>query len=564
MVFGMASVFSSGVQPALLYSMRCARLRGQATSRLSKHFRVEFGRKGRFVTNYAVSSRRETKPDYSSYQNISPLQLCHQQSEQNDNYASPAHYVKVMQTNLQDELPKRREMMMQQLCGSAHSAQHVVYVQPSSFGRYRGPDVPYPFRQNSDFLYFSGYDSGVGVFVLSAPVADPATLTSHLFLEDRSTEDDVWHGPAPSEQFFRRTLHIDQMHSLSEFPSFLHAQLKTGVKRTIFFHDSAMFTGHPSESHWNDFLINDSRGRSASFEQSQLFSHTLRSRKSTAELAVLRYACAASALSMKQCMLASHAGMRESVLASLFELESRQRGLDGVAFPPVCASGENASTIHYISNKNYLTDGNSSANELLLMDAGGELFGYCADMSRVWPSSATHFGAVQHDLYRLVLCVQTRVIDYLRECLATNYKNGDQLPTIDDLNTFMLKTLGEACKGVGIAPKPYCAAKSRFYGAKELCPHGVGHHLGLDVHDCKSLSRWHRLEPGNVITIEPGIYIDESATFVPPEARGVGIRIEDVAYVGENGQLEILTQYCPKQIEEIETLLSSKVADNES
>ncbi|KAK2566051.1 Xaa-Pro aminopeptidase 3 [Acropora cervicornis] len=217
--------------------------------------------------------------------------------------------------------------------------------------------------------------------------------------------------------------------------------------------------------------------------------------------------------------------------------ECRMAGAERLAYPPVVASGTLANTLHYINNTQVLRDG-----ELVLMDAGSEFHGYSSDITRTWPVSGK-FTDPQRELYELVLRVQ-------KKCLRICQKDA----SLDYLHHAMLLLLGEELIQIDLLPRNLTESELKKRAA-EFCPHHLGHYLGMDTHDTHMVSRGLGLHPGMVITVEPGIYISEQNDKVPERYRGIGIRIEDDVLITENGA-EILTAECPKEVEEIERLMS--------
>lgn len=407
-----------------------------------------------------------------------------------------------------------------------------MIVQPSSSQRFIAPDVPARFRQNADFLYLTGLHDVVGVFVMHGD-------ERRLFGDEKSDDDVQWHGRGESLASRARRNDIAHLSPLAEFAAFLRDDLSAKNKRLrIFAPDSSTFSGHPCADTFGSFISADNRR--VRRESSTPFLHELRSCKSDAEADVMRFTCRQSGEALVDTIRFSQAGMRESMLGSKFELEARRRGLDALAFPPVCASAERAAAVHYIANADYI-----ESDRPVLMDAGAELFGYCSDISRTWPI-APRFSAAHRQLYELLFGVQAQLVDALRV--------GPPYPSLLDMYQSMLRLLGDELRKAGIAPQPNSAGRN--YGAHIACCHNVGHHLGLDVHDAADAPRQSGLQARNVVTVEPGVYFAVDATFVPVELRGVGMRIEDDVLLGESG-IEVLTEHCPKQIDDVERLRSA-------
>ena len=211
------------------------------------------------------------------------------------------------------------------------------------------------------------------------------------------------------------------------------------------------------------------------------------------------------------------------------------------AYTSIVASGENACTLHYISNREKM-----KAGQLLLTDAGCEHEMYAADITRTIPISGK-YNKEQKEIYELVLQVQKTAID--------SVKPGK---TFEDLQSEAIKGLTQGLKSLGLLKgRLDQLIKSEAY--KDFYMHGIGHWLGMDVHDVgaymdqKGKSR--KFQPGMVLTIEPGIYISKKNKNVPSQYRGIGIRIEDDVLVTKNG-CDVLTKALPKEIDEVESIMS--------
>jgi Xaa-Pro aminopeptidase len=234
-------------------------------------------------------------------------------------------------------------------------------------------------------------------------------------------------------------------------------------------------------------------------------------------------------------MLHSKGFPDEGILSAQVEYECRVRGAQRMAFNPVVGGGSNASVIHYSRNDQRIKDG-----DLVLMDMGCELHGYVSDLTRTWPPCGK-FSSVQEELYDLIL--QTN-----KECIK-QCKPGT---TIRQLNTYSTELLCDGLMKMGILKS------RRLY--HQLNPTSIGHYLGMDVHDSSAVGYDRPLQPGFVITIEPGVYIPSSFD-CPERFQGIGIRIEDDVLITETGY-EVLTGSMPKEIKHIETLLNNHCHDN--
>jgi len=264
--------------------------------------------------------------------------------------------------------------------------------------------------------------------------------------------------------------------------------------------------------------------------------------KDDAELALMERAAAISAAAHVAAMRATRPGMNEYEIDALIDYEFRRHGASGPAYTSIVAGGANACVLHYTENDQVLRDG-----DLLLVDAGCELSWYAADITRTWPVGRT-FSGPQRDLYTLVLAAELAAIE---QVVVGATVHGIQAATTRVLTDGLVQ-LGLLAGDVdGLIES---GAHRRFY------MHGVGHYLGLDVHDVGVVyvddNVGEPLAPGMVMTIEPGIYVGPDDADAPEAFRGIGIRIEDDVVVTADGP-RVLTGGVPKTIEAIEAVRSA-------
>ncbi|MGD2119996.1 MAG: aminopeptidase P N-terminal domain-containing protein, partial [Chromatiales bacterium] len=269
--------------------------------------------------------------------------------------------------------------------------------------------------------------------------------------------------------------------------------------------------------------------------------HDLRLYKSRSEISLMRKAANISASAHKKVMQASKPGMKEYQLETVFEHECAMQGAREQAYPSIVGCGDNACVLHYIDNHDELADG-----KLLLIDAGCELDYYASDITRTFPVNG-RFSPAQAELYQIVLDAQLAAIDKVR---PGNHWN--------DPHEAAVRVICRGLLRLGILKGTYAnAMKKESY--RKYYMHRTGHWLGMDVHDVgdyKVDGAWRLLEPGMVLTVEPGIYIPENASGVAKKYRGIGIRIEDDVVVTRDGH-DILSKNAPKQIAEIEALMAA-------
>lgn len=253
-----------------------------------------------------------------------------------------------------------------------------------------------------------------------------------------------------------------------------------------------------------------------------IFVEQLRLIKSERELDRMRYAADIGAGGFLEMMQHTQPGMTELALASYFEASCKRNGALWNSFPNVVGSGANAAVIHYLSKRDVLRDG-----ELVLVDSGCEVAGgYVSDITRTWAVGGAALSAAQRDLYTFTLDVQKRCLAHLAHQLATK-----QSISLDQLHDFSVKLMVDGMQQMGIL-KPTSALKGRTQSSilaefHRYNPTHIGHYLGMDVHDTPHIPRGAPLQPGMVITVEPGVYLPQNDQNVPSEFRGIGIRIED-------------------------------------
>ncbi|XP_074630690.1 xaa-Pro aminopeptidase 3-like isoform X1 [Acropora palmata] len=418
--------------------------------------------------------------------------------------------------------------------GETHD-KHLVII-PSNPVTYMTTDVPYPFRQNTDFLYLTGYQGSDAVLVLQSLEGLPFPAhKSTLFIQPHDPKRELWDGKRPTTKDAILFFGFDESYSIKNLASVLTDRF--AGKDYCVWYDHLRPTNLLIHDEISKVLFHTEK---FTYKNLLILGHNtqmLRLMKSEAEVNLLRESASLTARAFVKVMQSTRPGLEESHLHNILEYECRMAGAERLAYPPVVASGTLANTLHYINNTQVLRDG-----ELVLMDAGSEFHGYSSDITRTWPVSGK-FTDPQRELYELVLRVQ-------KKCLRICQKDA----SLDYLHHAMLLLLGEELIQIDLLPRNLTESELKKRAA-EFCPHHLGHYLGMDTHDTHMVSRGLGLHPGMVITVEPGIYISEQNDKVPERYRGIGIRIEDDVLITENGA-EILTAECPKEVEEIERLMS--------
>ncbi len=416
----------------------------------------------------------------------------------------------------------------------------------------RNSDVDHPYRADSDIAYLSGFEEPECALVFLPGRAEGEVV---LFLRPRDAERETWDGRRLGPGAAREALGVDEAHPIAELDKMLPSLLRGR---------SALWSYLGRDAARDERLfraVATARTRSrregvwpTAFCDLQLALWPLRLIKDDDEIALLERAVAATAAGHRRAMAVSRPGVTEAELDAVLAYEFRRGGAARPGYESIVAAGENACILHYVENKDPLRE-----NQLVLIDAGAEVGMYTADVTRTYPVGT--FTPAQRRLYDIVLRAN-------EECIART-KPGVSLRELDDHARHVLAEGLVELKLLCGDPKEL-ATKRPFDGMSEGNPgrapldrfymHGTGHWLGSDVHD---VGAYHDgktplpLSPGMVFTIEPGLYIPQSAEDVPAEYRGIGIRIEDDVLVTPDG-VRNLTSGIPKQPEELEALVGSE------
>lgn len=416
-----------------------------------------------------------------------------------------------------------------------------VLILPAASEVRRNRDVHYPFRQNSDFLWLTGFPEPDAVAVL-APKHKAGDYV--LFVRPRDPERETWDGRRFGVEGAVEHFQAKAAHPLAEIDAQLPELLASRQRLYYpFAEDDALDLQVMA---WLRAVRAQTRkGISAPgtlIDSGELL-HEQRLRKSPAELALMRAAARISASAHRELMRHCRPGLNEQQLESLFLSQCSARGAREQAYPPIVAGGDNACILHYVENNAPLRDG-----DLVLIDAGCELHGYAADITRTFPVNG-RFSPAQRDLYELVLEAQQAALAQARP--------GATWETLHQAALWAL-TQGLQQRGFFTASEANLKQLVKDEAYKPYYMHRTGHWLGLDVHDVGAYQdngRWRPFEPGMTLTIEPGLYIAPEAE-APAAYRGIGIRIEDDILITADGH-EVLSAAVPKQADAIEALMAS-------
>ena len=433
----------------------------------------------------------------------------------------------------QTEFKRRRKALMQQVGES-----NIALIASASH-QTRNRDVEYPFRQDSDFYYLTGFSeaNALAVFI---PGREQGEYI--LFCQEFDEKKALWEGAHAGLEGATAHYDADDSFPIDDIGDILPGMLEN--KHKVYYPMGRDGDLDHQILEWINFLKRQSRnGISAPGELVSLehLLHEMRLFKSTAELKLMRKAAEVSCQAHTRAMQCCKAGMYEYQMESEIIHEFMQQGLRFVAYPSIVAGGKNACVLHYVENKDKLKKG-----DLLLIDAGVECDHYASDITRTFPVSGK-FSMAQKKLYQLVLDAQYAALEQIKPGIAWNKAHDASVKVITQGLVELGLLKGRVSKLI----------KDEKY--KQFYMHRIGHWLGMDVHDVgdyKLDDEWRLLEPGMVLTIEPGIYIPADCTTVETKWRGIGIRIEDDVLVTEQGH-EVLTQNLVKEIDEIENLMQA-------
>jgi len=426
---------------------------------------------------------------------------------------------------------RRRELMRMMGPGS-------IAILPTAPLQIRNRDVHFPYRPDSDFFYLTGFPEPEAICVL-IPGRKQAEYI--LFNRERDPHKEQWDGARAGQEGACEQYGADDSFPIGDLDDILPGLLERCER--VFYAMGCNPDLDKRLSEWINRIRYESRsGLQGPVEIIALdhYLHEMRLFKSRAELKVMRQAARISSNAHRRVMQACRPGVWEYQLEVEFVSACVHQGAKAQAYPPIVGAGANACTLHYIDNQDQLPD-----RQMLLIDAGCELDCYASDITRSYPVNG-RFSEAQRQLYEVVLAAQHAAIEKVK---PGNHWN--------DPHDAAVRTITRGLIKLGILKGSLAAAiKGEKY--KAFFPHRTGHWLGMDVHDVgdyKVDGAWRLLEPGMVLTIEPGIYIPAGSKGVAKKWWNIGIRIEDDVLVTREGY-EVLTKDAPKSIEEIEAIMA--------
>ena len=414
-----------------------------------------------------------------------------------------------------------------------------IAIIPSARQQFRNRDTEYPFRQDSDFLYLTGFQEPDAVLVL---VPGRRHGQCVLFCRDRDPARELWDGYRAGPEGAVERYGADDAFPIGDIDDILPGLIE-GRERVYY----SMGRSRGFDARLMGW-VNSIREREASgavppgeFTDLDHMLHELRLVKSAGELRVMRHAAQVTAQAHCAAMRACRPGLYEYQLEAELAYAWARGGARFPAYPAIVGGGANGCILHYVENSERLRDG-----DLVLIDAGCEYHGYAADVTRTFPVNG-RFSPAQRALYEVVQAAHAAGVAASR---AGNHWNQPHDAT--------LRVITEGLVDLGLlrgrVPK---LIKDGAY--RDFYMHRAGHWLGLDVHDVGDYrvgGEWRLLEPGMVMTMEPGIYVAPDNTRVAKKWRGIGIRIEDDVAITADGP-EILSAAVPVAPDDIEALMAA-------
>ncbi|MES2771606.1 MAG: aminopeptidase P N-terminal domain-containing protein [Pseudomonadota bacterium] len=424
---------------------------------------------------------------------------------------------------------RRRQQLLEQLGDG-------VAIIPTARTQIRNGDAHYAYRFDSHFWYLSGFAEPEAVLVLIGGVA-PKSI---LFCREKNLERETWEGFSYGPEAACAAFGFDEGYPISSLEQRLPELIANRESLWHSFGYDLAWDSKISDA-LNAVRAQNRAGKRAPGVMRDLRAvlNAMRLYKDADEISLMRQAASITSAAHQRAMQCCRPGMNEYEIEAEISYEFRKNGADGHAYTPIVAGGANACVLHYIENRQVL-----AADSLLLIDAGCEVAGYAADVTRTFPVSG-RFNAAQRAVYEIVLAAQQAAIAVVRPGASFNAYHDAALRVLIQ-GMLDLKLLKGSLDEV---------LENESYRAYYM--HRTGHWLGLDVHDVGAYksgtdNAWIKLSPGMTLTVEPGLYIRPDAA-VAKHFRGIGIRIEDNVLVTSSG-CDVYSN-APKSVAEIEATM---------
>lgn len=420
--------------------------------------------------------------------------------------------------------------------------------------KFSSGSVFYDFQQDNNLYYLTGWlePNSVAIIEKQHDRGDDEDVILHMLVPPKNPQTELWEGERLGLEGAYDFFNADYVEDINNVSVYLQKLLTRND--TVYWDDNSNKRQSPANKFSSFFNLSSSTKNSSTIQEllksnnkritplSTLVAQQ-RSVKSFSEIEVMHSSAQISSRAINKAMgkVGSESPLAsEKTLAKYLEYQFVKGGCDKQAYIPVVASGPNALTIHYTRNDDLLYK-----DELVFVDAGGKLGGYCSDISRAWPNSPSGFSDPQREIYEIVLQAN-------KQCIDLCYESNEL--SINDIHEYSVDILTREIRKLS-----GFSNVSKFDVARDLFPHYIGHHLGLDLHDIPSVSRFQKLKEGNVLTIEPGLYIPMNDKY-PKWYQGIGVRVEDDVVIGKTkNDILNLTSGCVKEVNDIESLIKNGI-----
>jgi len=428
----------------------------------------------------------------------------------------------------------------------AHMPENSVALFPAAIELTRSNDTEYTFCQNKNFYYLTGFPEPDALLVLIKGDVNQTLLFSRA----KNAFQEVWQGRRIGQEVAVSRYGLDACFTLEQQDKLLPEYLTNKAQLLYCMGENEPVSQSFEAKVFNWLKAVKAQARAGKKAPTNIVDcsyilHEMRLIKSVAELEIMRKVNRISGLAHQRAMQQCEVGKFEYQIEAELAYEFTVNGARSPAYSSIVAGGDNGNILHYTENTDAL-----KSNELLLIDAGGELAGYAADITRTFPINGV-FNEAQKAIYQLVLDAQNLAIEAIKP-----------QSNLAQLNNIACDVLTEGLHRLGLLVGDLEELRAEK-ACKKYFIHGLGHWLGLDVHDVgdyqsnEKREQMRPFEAGMVMTIEPGLYIPLDDVSVDEKWRGIAVRIEDNVLVTESGY-ENLTVNAPKAIDEIEMLMAAK------
>jgi len=443
----------------------------------------------------------------------------------------------------QKEFAKRRKALMQTIEPDG------IVIMPAATEKTRNSDVHYKYRPDSDFYYLTGFHEPESLAVLIPQAQGQRKAITYkyiLFCREKDKVRETWDGRRVGKKGAIKDFGVDEAYSIKQVDSILPKLIG---------HCERVYYTMGNNAEFDQRMIgwvNETRGNRELNEPHEFvalnhYLHEMRLFKTSHEIKAMRKSARIAVAAHNRAMQVCEPGMFEYEIEAEFDFEYKRSGADH-SYYPIVAGGENGCILHYNENNEELKDG-----DLLLIDAGAEHQLYASDITRTFPVNGV-FSQAQREIYDVVLAAQ--------EAAFAEIKPGNNWQAPHDA---AVKAVTKGLVKLGLLEgRVSDLIKSEAYF--KFFMHKTGHWIGMDVHDVgdyKVEEQWRELEPGMVLTVEPGIYIPSGTKGVAKKYWGIGVRIEDDILVTRKGY-DILTKGLPRTADEVEALMAKGKAKRQN